>query len=76
MINGCVLMIHNGEERTNRIRCSFNPSIVINFQGVRIVPEKHLSKRRWMLQPIVLVCCFPFPVPLDASSGLCRALHQ
>ena len=29
-------MIHNGEERTNEIRCRFNPSIGINFQGVKI----------------------------------------
>ncbi len=29
-------MIHNGEERTNEIRCRFNPSIGINFQGAKI----------------------------------------
>ena len=29
-------MIHNGEERTNGIRCRFNPSIGINFQGAKI----------------------------------------
>ena len=29
-------MIHSGEERTNRIRCRFNPSIGINFHGVKI----------------------------------------
>ena len=26
-------MIHSGEERTNGIRCRFNPSIGINFKG-------------------------------------------
>ena len=29
-------MIHSGEERTNGIRCRFNPSIGINFQGAKI----------------------------------------
>jgi hypothetical protein len=29
-------MIHSGEEKTNGIRCRFNPSIWINFQGVKI----------------------------------------
>ena len=29
-------MIHSGEERTNGIRCCFNPSIGINFQGAKI----------------------------------------
>ena len=29
-------MIHRGEERTNGIRCRFNPSIGINFQGAKI----------------------------------------
>ena len=29
-------MIHSGEERTNGIRCRFNPSIGINFHGVKI----------------------------------------
>ena len=29
-------MTHHGEERTNGIRCSSNPSIGINFQGAKI----------------------------------------
>ena len=29
-------MIHSGEGRTNGIRCRFNPSIGINFQGAKI----------------------------------------
>jgi hypothetical protein len=29
-------MIHSGEERTNGIRCRFNPSIGINFHGAKI----------------------------------------
>ena len=29
-------MIRSGEERTNGIRCRFNPSIGINFQGAKI----------------------------------------
>ena len=29
-------MIHSGEERTNGIRCRFNPSIGINFQGAKM----------------------------------------
>ena len=29
-------MIHSGEESTNGIRCRFNPSIGINFQGAKI----------------------------------------
>ena len=29
-------MIHSGEEKTNGIRCRFNPSIGINFQGAKI----------------------------------------
>ena len=29
-------MIHSGEERTNGIRCRFNPSIGFNFQGAKI----------------------------------------
>ena len=29
-------MIHSGEERANGIRCRFNPSIGINFQGANI----------------------------------------
>ena len=29
-------MIHSGERRTNGIRCCFNPSIGINFQGAKI----------------------------------------
>ena len=29
-------MTHHGEERTNGIRCRFNPSIGINFQGAKI----------------------------------------
>ena len=29
-------MIHSGEGRTNRIRCRFNPSIGINFQGAKL----------------------------------------
>ena len=29
-------MIHSGEERANGIRCRFNPSIGINFQGTKI----------------------------------------
>ena len=29
-------MIHSGAERTNGIRCRFNPSVGINFQGAKI----------------------------------------
>ena len=29
-------MIHSGEGRTNGIRCRFNPSIELNFQGAKI----------------------------------------
>ena len=29
-------MIHSGEEKTNGIRCRFNPLIGINFQGAKI----------------------------------------
>ena len=32
-------MIHSGEERTNGIRCRFNPSIGINFQGAKITSD-------------------------------------
>ena len=32
-------MIHRGEERTNGIRCRFNPSIGINFQAAKISSE-------------------------------------
>ena len=34
-----VFMTHLGEERTNEIRYRFNPSMGINFQGVKICSD-------------------------------------
>ena len=46
-------MIHSGEERTNGIRCRFNPSIGINFQGAKISSDIGILLLREMMNVLV-----------------------
>ena len=43
-------MIHSGEEKTNGIRCLFNPSIGINFQGAKISSDTGILLLRGIVE--------------------------
>ena len=43
-------MTHRGEERTNGIRCRFNPSMEINFQGAKFCSDTGILLVREILR--------------------------
>ena len=66
-------MIHSGEERANGIRCRFNPSIGINFQGAKISSDTSILLLREIDERFGISSADHYGAPYSVSKG---ALHM